>query len=84
MPDMPEKYGRAKDGVALDRGDVTLERLEKDLCGDCLGRPPTHAVYLDLRGNGQKNQVSERLCFPCAKEFAQRLKSSLPKAPRRS
>lgn len=75
--------------VMLDASCVRVVLIEPPMCEDCgddvdegtgknVGRTATHVVYVDLVNNGQDIGIGE-YCMACAKEFAARLRESLPK-----
>ncbi len=62
--------------IILDKEDVTVEKILIELC-ECQEGPITHFVQIDLRAAGQCSGFGE-YCEPCANEFANRIRSSLP------
>jgi hypothetical protein len=65
------------DPILLDRDDVTVLPMGPHTCDECGERPVTHGVWLEMRNTGHGRRVLEA-CEPCATEFAQSLRASLP------
>lgn len=61
--------------VVLDQNDVTVKPIN-EMC-ECEESHVSHAVLLDMRGNGVQQEVF-RGCWHCCAEFGTRLKDSLP------
>lgn len=60
----------------IDASDVGIEKIELPECDKC-NLPATRNVTLDLRNCGTTITVAT-MCQWCAKDFAKRLKASLP------
>lgn len=62
----------------IDRGDVYIENIEPFDCDNCLQKPATKKLRLDLREMGMSILVKENYCETCAPTMAEILKSTLP------
>lgn len=67
-----------QEAYLLDAGCVRITDIEPRPCNNCGDEVvATKVVWLDMRNNGQNMGIGE-FCAPCAEEFADRLRASLP------
>ncbi len=63
--------------IQFQKGDVTLVRLDPEVCDDCQGSPAEFCISLDLRGMGAERGFG-RYCENCGEDRVQSIRATLP------
>lgn len=66
--------------IKMIKEDVSISEMDIPVCdgpSDSCTVFPTHTVWLDIRASGGGHALGN-FCETCAREFAERIKSSLP------
>lgn len=66
--------------IRFDREDVTLEPIPIEDCSECVERPATHYLQVELRGIGWTTSIGERsgYCLECGAETLADLRATMP------
>lgn len=65
--------------IQMNKGDVTLEMIEPELCANCQEHTATHYLQIDLRAVGSTTQLGGDLfCQQCGEEELETIKASMP------